>query len=114
MIAQAYSPVVLVILGVQMTKVKSERLDKNTNTAYWSGMAIRLLIGPIVALVSLKLLHIEGMLYSVLLVLACMPVAVNAGILAEKFDASPKIVTKSILWTTTYFLFLITIYNRIS
>jgi predicted permease len=35
-----------------------------------------------------------------LFILAGMPVAVNAVILAEKFNASPKFVSKCILWTT--------------
>ncbi|MCQ6274958.1 AEC family transporter [Bacillus sp. V3B] len=100
MIAEAYSPVVLAILGVQMMNVKTEKLDRTTQTTFWTGMGIRLLVSPIIALISLYLLNIEGILHSVLLVLACMPVAVNAGILAEKFNAAPKIVTKCILWTT--------------
>jgi predicted permease len=29
-----------------------------------------------------------------------MPVAVNAVVLAEKFSASPKMVSKAIFWTT--------------
>ena len=100
MIAQAYSPVVLAILGVQMMNVETDKLERKTQTTFWTGMGIRLLIAPLIALFCLYLLNIKGTLHSVLLVLACMPVAVNAGILAQKFDASPKIVTKCILWTT--------------
>ncbi|KAA9026946.1 AEC family transporter [Niallia endozanthoxylica] len=100
MIADAYSPIVLAILGAQMMNVKTEKLDRKTHTAYWTGMGMRMLIAPIIALICLYILKIDGLLFSVLLILACMPVAVNAGILASKFDASPKIVTKSILWTT--------------
>jgi malate permease and related proteins len=107
MIANSYSPIVLAILGIQMTNVKTERLERTTQTTFWTGMTMRLLVAPIIALVVLKVLNIEGILHSVLLVLACMPVAVNAGILAQKFDASPKIVTKCILWTTLISFFLL-------
>ena len=107
MIADSYSPIVLAILGIQMTNVKTDKLERTTQTAFWTGMGMRLLIAPIIALVVLKVLNIEGILHSVLLVLACMPVAVNAGILAQKFDASPKIVTKCILWTTLISFFLL-------
>jgi malate permease and related proteins len=100
MIAEAYSPVVLAILGVQMMNVKTDKLDSKTQTAFWTGLGIRVLVAPLLALLCLSILNIDGILHSVLLVLACMPVAVNAGILAEKFSASPKIVTKCILWTT--------------
>ena len=100
MIAEAYSPIVLAILGVQMMNVKTDKLEPKTQTAFWTGLGIRVLVSPLLALLCLYILKIDGILHSVLLVLACMPVAVNAGILAEKFSASPKIVTKCILWTT--------------
>nr|WP_295975253.1 AEC family transporter [uncultured Bacillus sp.] len=107
MIAEAYSPVVLAILGVQMMNVKTEKLARAAQTTLWTGMAIRLFIAPVVALICLSLLNIDGTLRSVLFVLACMPTAVNAGILAQKFDASPQIVTKTILWTTLLSFFIL-------
>ncbi|MBB6444306.1 AEC family transporter [Bacillus benzoevorans] len=107
MIAEAYSPVVLAILGVQMMNVKTEKLNHTTETTFWAGMGIRLLLAPLIALFCLSLLNIEGILFSVLFVLACMPTAVNAGILAQKFDASPTIVTKTILWTTLLSFFIL-------
>ena len=100
MIAEAYSPIVLAILGAQMVNVKTEKLERKTQTMFWTGMGVRFLVAPLIALFSLYILNIDGIMRSALLVLACMPVAVNAGILATKFDASPKIVTKTILWTT--------------
>jgi malate permease and related proteins len=100
MVADAYSPVVLAILGVQMVNVKISRNEGKFETTFWTGMAVRMLVSPLVALFCIYLLHIKGILQSVLFVLACMPVAVNAVILAEKFNASPKIVSKCIFWTT--------------
>jgi malate permease and related proteins len=100
MIAEAYSPIVLAILGAQMMSVKTEKLDRATRTTFWAGMGMRLLVAPFLSLLCLYILRIDGIMHSTLFVLACMPVAVNAGILAAKFDASPKIVTKTILWTT--------------
>lgn len=107
MIADSYSPIVLAILGIQMMNVKRDKLESNTGTTFWIGMGMRLLVAPLIALATLSLLNIDGILHSVLFVLACMPVAVNAGILAQKFDASPKIVTKCILWTTLISFFLL-------
>ncbi|MGE4282285.1 MAG: AEC family transporter [Clostridia bacterium] len=100
MVAQAYSPIVLVILGAQMANVKNSELEQRTQTAFWAGLSVRLLLSPLIAGFVLYILGISGTLFSVLLVLASMPVAVNAVILAEKFDASPEIVSKCILWTT--------------
>ncbi|GAE05639.1 auxin efflux carrier [Paenibacillus sp. JCM 10914] len=59
-----------------------------------------MLIAPLVAWLLLTLLSIEGTLFAVILVLSAMPAAVNAVILAEEYDAAPKLVSKCILWTT--------------
>jgi malate permease and related proteins len=100
MISQAYSPIVLAILGAQMASVKNSELEQGSQKAFWSGLAVRMLLSPLLAAFGLYILNIRGMLFSVLFILSSMPVAVNSVILAEKFDASPKIVSKCILWTT--------------
>lgn len=102
MVSQAYSPVVLAILGAQMAGVKSADLEREKQVAFWAGFAIRMFLSPVVSFACLYLLGIRGTLFSVLLILSSMPVAVNGVILAEKFDASPKIVSKCILWTTLF------------
>ncbi|MEH7491436.1 AEC family transporter [Neobacillus niacini] len=107
MIAEAYPPIVLAVLGAQMANVKTESITRNTRITFWTGMGMRLLIAPLIALLCLHLLEIEGIMFSTLLVLSCMPVAINAGILAEKFDASPKVLTKTILWTTLLSFFVL-------
>lgn len=100
MVAVSYSPVVLAILGAQMAGVKNIKLEKKSRTAFWSGITMRTIIAPLTACLALYTLGIRGILFSVLFILASMPVAVNAVILAEKFDASARIVSKCILWTT--------------
>jgi hypothetical protein len=100
MIAQSYSPLVLAILGAQMASVKSSELERIGQKAFWAGLSLRLLISPLLASLGLYLLGIRGMLFSVLFILSSMPVAVNSVILAEKFDAAAKTVSKCILWTT--------------
>ncbi|MBP1154995.1 MULTISPECIES: AEC family transporter [unclassified Paenibacillus] len=98
--AAAYSPVVLVILGAQMVSVNNSELEPKAQTAFWTGLVVRLCAAPVIACFVLYVLNIKGTLFSVLFILASMPVAVNAVILAERFNASPKFVSKCILWTT--------------
>jgi len=100
MIADAYAPVVLTILGAQMVNVGAKKGEDRVSKALWSGIFVRLFASPLIALICLLILRIEGTLFSVLFILACMPVAVNSVVLAERFNASPKMVSKSILWTT--------------
>lgn len=70
------------------------------NIAFYAGLAMRLVISPVASALLLYLLGIQGVLFNVMLVLSSMPAAVNAVILAEQFDAAPKVVTRCILWTT--------------
>ncbi|WP_342563535.1 AEC family transporter [Paenibacillus sp. FSL R7-0345] len=100
MVAGAYSPVVLAILGAQMVRVRAGHTERNVQLAFWTGLSVRLLLSPLLALLVLLLLNISGPLFSVLLVLASMPVAVNSVVLAERFGSSPSLVSRCIVWTT--------------
>ena len=100
MAAGAYSPVVLVVLGAQMMNVSKVKLHPEMTRAFWAGMSARLLLSPVAALAALYTMGIDGILFSVLFILSCMPVAVNSVILAERFEASPTMVAKCILWST--------------
>lgn len=100
MVAGAYSPVVLAILGAQMVKVKAAQTERNVQLAFWTGITVRLLLAPLLAALVLFLLNITGTLFSVLLILASMPVAVNSVVLAERFSSSPSLVSRCIVWTT--------------
>lgn len=100
MVAAAYSPVVLAVLGAQMIKVGRPEVKEIKPPAFWMGIIMRMVIAPLAACGGLLLLGITGTLFSVLLILASMPVAVNAVVLAERFDASPGLVSRCIVWTT--------------
>ncbi|MGN7762316.1 AEC family transporter [Paenibacillus sp. 22594] len=100
MVAGAYSPVVLAILGAQMVRVQTGDIVRNVQLAFWTGLSVRLLLAPLTAALLLYLLNISGTLFAVLLILASMPVAVNSVVLAERFGSSPALVSRCILWTT--------------
>ncbi|THF75154.1 AEC family transporter [Cohnella fermenti] len=98
----AYSPVVLTILGAQMISVGSQaagRTKIETRT-FWTGMAIRTFAAPLIAALIIWALGVEGTAAHVFFILASMPVAVNAVVLAERFDAAPKLLSRCILWST--------------
>ncbi|MEC0331248.1 AEC family transporter [Paenibacillus macerans] len=100
MVAGAYSPVVLTVLGAQMVKVGRPDAATAKRSAVWAGIAVRLAAAPVAAYAALTVLGITGTLFSVLFILASMPVAVNAVVLAERFDAAPGLVSRCIMWTT--------------
>ncbi|WP_046215784.1 AEC family transporter [Paenibacillus wulumuqiensis] len=104
MLAAAYSPVALAVLGAQMINVSSRDEEtaahRPSRRAFWAGIMIRLAAAPLLSWLLLTLLGIEGILFHVLLILTSMPTAVNAVILAEQFGAAPQLVSRCILWTT--------------
>ncbi|MEO3945330.1 AEC family transporter [Gorillibacterium sp. CAU 1737] len=100
LLADAYSPVVLIVLGAQVARIRTPEARELPARLFWTGLVVRLVLAPLVALLLLLLLGIDGTLFDVLLVLASMPVAVNAVVLAERFGAAPVFVSKCIVWTT--------------
>ncbi|TDF93305.1 AEC family transporter [Paenibacillus piri] len=100
LMADSYSPVVLAILGAQMIGVKRETLPPNHKKAFWAGIVIRLVAAPALAYAVLICLSVKGTLFDVMFILASMPAAVNAVLLAEQFNAAPQFVSRCILWTT--------------
>ncbi|NMO96108.1 AEC family transporter [Paenibacillus lemnae] len=101
MLSAAYAPLALVILGAQMIGTR-EGAEASPVSArgFWSGMTMRMIIAPLTAWLLLALLSVDGTLFAVILILSAMPAAVNAVILAEQYDAAPRLVSKCILWTT--------------
>ena len=90
----------LTVLGAQMVKVGRPDAAAAQRSAGWAGIAVRLAAAPVAAYIALIVLGITGTLFSVLFILASMPVAVNAVVLAERFDAAPGLVSRCIMWTT--------------
>ncbi len=100
LLSNGYSPVVLIILGAQMVGVKTSGLARDGRIAFTAGMLLRMVASPLIALLLLFVLRIDGLLRSVLFIEAALPVAINAVILAERFDAAEKTVSNTILWST--------------
>lgn len=108
MLSAAYAPLALVILGAQMMGVRDGgKISTVSRRGFWSGMVMRMAVAPLVAWGILASLSVEGTLFAVILILSAMPAAVNAVILAEQYDAAPRLVSICILWTTlASFVFL--------
>ena len=107
MVADAYAPVVLAILGAQMVQARSSPTSAGIHKAFWAGFTIRTVLSPLIAAAILYVMSVQGILFSVIVILSSMPAAVNAVILAEQFNAAPRFVSKCILWTTLVSFFVL-------
>ena len=96
-LADATVPAMLVVLGLQLGRGLGD-LGELADAA--AGSVLRLLLGPLVALGAALALGLEGATRDVVIVLAGMPTAVIATIVATEFDVRPQFVTRSVVTST--------------
>ena len=96
-LANAAVPAMLVVLGLQLGRGLDAR-GEIADTA--AAAALRLLLGPAVAAAAALALGLGGLGLRVPIVLAGMPTAVFATILATEFGARPPFVTRAVVVST--------------
>jgi predicted permease len=96
-------PVMLVVLGIQLSRFK---VGKN-QLAIGLAVCIRLILTPIIAFPLAVLLHLKGVPRAVCIIEASMPTAVFASVVAVEFDVKPELVTGIISVST--FLSILTL-----
>lgn len=94
---QAYAPTVLVVLGGTLADWQQGDLKR---PLAWVGAGLRLLVMPVIALMVVTALSLSPHTAHALVLQIAMPVAVNALILAQEFDAVPGQVSQSIALST--------------
>lgn len=93
----AYPSIVLLILGMQLGRVNWQGLARKE---LWVAVVLRLLVAPFIALAVLQVLHIHGLLASVLFVEASMPAASNTAVFVEQFGGDRALVAMTVAVTT--------------
>lgn len=89
-------PVMLVVLGMQIADLKSVT---RVRLAIPASM-IRLLIGPVVAVLVAGFMGLQGLSRATSIIEASMPTAVITTILATEFDVRPGLVTSTVVLST--------------
>lgn len=97
LLGAASIPTVMLILGMQLTEIKSQKFDYKYINAV---TGIRMIISPLAAVLLVSFFPINDLLKNVFILLAAMPVAVNTTILAVQFDTKPNFVSFTTLITT--------------
>jgi predicted permease len=96
LLGDATIPAMLVLLGIQLrsTRLHGRMMPITLATA------LRLLIGPILAIALLPLFGLAGTASQAITLQAGMPTAVLATVLAVEFDAEPAFATAAVFATT--------------
>jgi predicted permease len=97
LLATATIPIIMLLLGMQIATV--------TFTKAWPaisyGLALRLIISPLLAFFIVKtFMNVDGLLSSVLILQAAMPSAVVATLIASKYHCEAEVVSGITLMTT--------------
>ncbi|MEA3465608.1 MAG: AEC family transporter [Thermodesulfobacteriota bacterium] len=96
LIGQVAVPLMLVVLGMQISQTKWHLPGKFMSLA----STLRLIIAPVIAWTICKFLHIEGLYRDIIILQTSTPSAVLPLLYALRFDTRPDLVASTIVVTT--------------
>ncbi|RTZ88815.1 MAG: AEC family transporter [SAR324 cluster bacterium] len=105
LLGQAMIPVMLITLGVQMGEISKIKINFNV----FAASTVRLIGGPVLALLIVPYFGLEGLERSTGILQAAMPAAVLASIIALEYKLLPEFVTTTVLFSTLYSILTLTV-----
>ena len=105
LLGQAMIPVMLISLGVQMGEIPKIKINFNV----FAASTVRLIGGPVLALLIVPYFGMEGLERSTGILQAAMPSAVLASIIALEYKLLPEFVTTTVLFSTLYSILTLTV-----
>ena len=95
-IANSMIAIALFTLGAQVAKLK---FKKGLYSVYAS-IVLRLLGGPLLAILIIVLFNMEGVLAKALFIASSMPTSVNSAVIAEEYKSHPDLAAQTVLFST--------------
>jgi len=95
-IADAMISLALFTLGAQVAQMK---FVSGLSTVYYS-LALRLAIGPIIALGIIYIFKIDGIVAQALFIASAMPTSVNSAVIAQEYNNHPNFAAQIVLFST--------------
>ena len=105
LLGQAMIPVMLITLGIQMGEIPRIKINFNV----FAASTVRLIGGPVLALLIVPYFGLEGLERSTGILQAAMPAAVLASIIALEYKLLPEFVTTTVLFSTLYSIITLTV-----
>jgi predicted permease len=105
MLADVLIGFALITLGVQLSQTKPAPLK----APLISALAIRLLIGPVIAYVLTELMGFPKAVAAVIILTAGSPTAVNSALLAHEFGGDRSFATASVYYSTILSMLTVTV-----
>lgn len=98
LVGRAAIPVLLMMLGLQLSQTQVAKHYRDVSV----GVALRLVVGAVVAVALAPLMGLQGLARNVGVVEASTPTAVTSSLMAIEFDADPEYVTSVIFFSTLF------------
>lgn len=95
-IADAMISLALFTLGAQVAQMK---FISNLSSVYYS-TALRLVIGPMIALGIIYIFNINGIIAQALFIASAMPTSVNSAVIAQEYNNHPNFAAQIVLFST--------------
>lgn len=95
-VRQGLISIALITLGVQLSRTTFNFKDRETYLA----VTIRLLGGPLLAFMLLKVMGISGIVAQTLMISSSVPTAVNTALIAVEFDNRPDFASQAVMVST--------------
>ena len=95
-IADAMIALALFTLGAQVAQIK---FTTGLSTVYYS-LALRLVVGPIIALAIIFIFKVDGIVAQALLIGSAMPTSVNSAVIAQEYNNHPDLAAQIVLFST--------------
>ncbi len=95
-LAGGFAALALILLGAQLESIKIRSFQK---VIPWSLFG-RLIIGPVVALILIYTLGIDGVIAQSLLIASAFPTSRNTATLALEYDVEPELHAQIVLYST--------------
>lgn len=97
-VADAMIAIALILLGGQIAKIN---FSLKWSSAYIF-ILIRLDAGPLIALVIIKLMGIDGIVGQALFITSAMPTSVNSSVIAQEYDNYPEMAAQLVFLSTLF------------
>lgn len=104
-IADAMIGIALLTLGAQVAQIK---LISGLFSVYIS-LTLRLIVGPVIALVIILLFQLDGVTAQALLIASAMPTSVNSAVIAQEYNNHPNYAAQIVLFSTLISAFTVTV-----
>ena len=95
LIATMAIPLVLIILGYNLSRIKISSIPTTIVSS-----VLRIGVGLLFGLLAVEIFHLEGILKAVVILDSAMPAAVNAAVIATKYDNESDMVSSVVFLTT--------------